>query len=456
MTERLVRWLPDGNLEYIGRNDFQVKIRGYRIELGEIESAIEKHGDVLQAVVIAKGDNDYNKKLIAYIVHGEFTPSVTELKEFLSEILPEYMVPSILVYLDKLPLTINGKIDRKSLPDPEFGSDENSYVAPRNELESRVCGIWSEVLGVPIDKIGIRDDFFKLGGDSILALKLLSKLNNFYKSYLKVVDIFNCKNIELLVTKIMQYKDKYQTIVKLNTTVNKPNIFMIHPGDAGCEVYSELATSLNDDFSCYGVDSYNLYNSYKIVNLNELAQYYLSYIEEIMLSTNQNVYILLGWSLGGQIALEIASILEKKGYDKIRVYLLDTILNDDYLLSLKSKIDLEKIKCEFRNYLIKQNLEKIYIDRVIVNMDIETDLSKQKISSSLANTQIFLFKAMAEDTRFNTIDFRTLYKYLFTLKYNNIDKIVSNCSNIKLIEMDNVSHGNILTQIKFLVSQIKF
>jgi acyl-coenzyme A synthetase/AMP-(fatty) acid ligase len=206
-TGDLVRWLADGNLEYIGRNDFQIKISGHRIELGEIEATLLKHGDVSQAAVIASNEDIHgNKRLIAYIVPGEFTPFATELMEFLAERLPEYMIPSVIINLEKLPLTINGKVDRRALPDPEF-KDVDTYVMPRNELERELCQIWAEVLGLPENKVGIQDDFFKLGGNSILAIKLVSKLNKNLNSSINVYNIFTSNTVDKLNC-YLQYNNK--------------------------------------------------------------------------------------------------------------------------------------------------------------------------------------------------------------------------------------------------------
>ena len=169
-TGDLVRWLADGNLEYIGRNDFQVKIRGYRIELGEIETALSLYEGIKQVAVIAKEHVDIsggvtgNKYLIGYYV-ADHKLDEESILSYVRGKLPEYMVPTALVHLTKLPLTINGKLDRKALPDPEFINRSN-YIAPRNELEERVCVIWAEVLGLPADKVGIQDDFFRLGGNT--------------------------------------------------------------------------------------------------------------------------------------------------------------------------------------------------------------------------------------------------------------------------------------------------
>lgn len=197
-TGDLVSYLPDGKLEYFGRNDFQIKIRGFRVELGEIENALKEHGDINEAVVIAKNNSIGNAMLVAYIVASEFVPTDIEVKEFLEESLPQYMIPEHYIFLDKLPLTINGKLDRNALPDPELLHGEN-HVAPRNELEEKMCDIYAEILGVTADKIGINDSFFKLGGDSILAIRLVSKLNTSCNASLSVRDVFIHKTIESLV-----------------------------------------------------------------------------------------------------------------------------------------------------------------------------------------------------------------------------------------------------------------
>ncbi|CAG2169614.1 unnamed protein product, partial [Oppiella nova] len=202
-TGDLVRWLPDGNLEYIGRNDFQVKIRGYRIELGEIENALSSYDGIGQSVVIAKEHKNteedlvVNKYLVGYYV-SESKLDEENIIGYLQKKLPEYMIPSVLVYLKELPLTINGKLDRKALPEPEFSSGDN-YVAPRNEVEKQVCEIWTNVLGLAVDKVGIRDDFFRLGGNSIVAIRLVSQLNKKLNSDIALSSIFKHRTIQELV-----------------------------------------------------------------------------------------------------------------------------------------------------------------------------------------------------------------------------------------------------------------
>ena len=168
-TGDLGRMLPDSNMEFLGRMDHQVKIRGYRVELGEIENKLLKHPAVKEAVVVDKTDSDGNKYLCAYMVwHEEQT--VAEMREYLAKELPDYMIPAYFVGIDQIPLTANGKIDRKSLPDP--GGSINTgveYVPPRNEIESKLVKIWQEVL--EIEKIGVNDNFFDLGGNSLSLIR---------------------------------------------------------------------------------------------------------------------------------------------------------------------------------------------------------------------------------------------------------------------------------------------
>ncbi len=175
-TGDLVRYLADGNVEFIRRIDHQVKVRGFRIELGEIEANLDQHPALKESVVIVREDEPGNKRLVAYIIpKNEEAPNISELRAHLKDKLPEYMVPAAFVYLEKMPLTPNGKIDRKALPEPDFQRPEleGEFVAARNEAEEKLVAVWQEVLG--IDKIGVNDNFFELGGDSILTIQVIAK-----------------------------------------------------------------------------------------------------------------------------------------------------------------------------------------------------------------------------------------------------------------------------------------
>jgi amino acid adenylation domain-containing protein/non-ribosomal peptide synthase protein (TIGR01720 family) len=174
-TGDLARYLPDGNIEYLGRIDNQVKIRGFRIELGEIEAALSQHEDVQVCCVIAREDIPGDKRLVAYIVpQPEITPTFSILRSFLKEKLPDHMIPSAIAILESLPLSPNGKIDRRALPAPEARTGiENDIVQPRTPIEEKLAEIWAQVLTV--EQIGIHDNFFELGGDSILSIQIISR-----------------------------------------------------------------------------------------------------------------------------------------------------------------------------------------------------------------------------------------------------------------------------------------
>ncbi|WP_144572332.1 non-ribosomal peptide synthetase [Bacillus paramycoides] len=169
-TGDLVRYLPDGNIDYLGRTDNQVKIRGFRIELGEIEATLQEHYLIKEAVVMVRENQLGDKRLVAYVV-GE--GGTEEWREYLKAKMPSHMVPSYFVEMKELPLTINGKIDRKSLPKPDYQGTQEGYVAPRNEREHMLSIIWERVLGSK--RIGIHDNFFEIGGDSILSIQIVSR-----------------------------------------------------------------------------------------------------------------------------------------------------------------------------------------------------------------------------------------------------------------------------------------
>jgi amino acid adenylation domain-containing protein len=191
-----VRYLPDGTLEFLDRIDCQVKIRGFRIELGEIEATLRQYSDVKEAIVLAWGESSH-KRLIAYIVPASSTTPAA-LRDFLQEKLPSYMVPSAFIILDSLPLTTSGKIDRRALPAPESIQQNlaNTYVAPQTEIEQTIAQIWQEVLQV--EKVGIYDNFFDLGGHSLLVLQVQSKLQTILKRSVSVTDLFQYPNISAL------------------------------------------------------------------------------------------------------------------------------------------------------------------------------------------------------------------------------------------------------------------
>jgi thioester reductase-like protein len=195
-TGDLCRYLFDGDIEYVGRIDHQVKIRGFRVELGEIEAALVLHPTVCEAVATVRPDTSGDARLIGYVIPGDkATPTVDELRSFLGTKLPGYMVPATFVLLEHLPRLPNGKVDRLSLPDPDSTRPDldKAYVAPRTDLERLLAEMWQEVLG--IDRIGVHDDFFELGGDSLQAVRLIHKLEEELDEHVYAVALFDAPNI---------------------------------------------------------------------------------------------------------------------------------------------------------------------------------------------------------------------------------------------------------------------
>lgn len=207
-TGDLVRYKPDGQLDFLGRIDHQVKMRGFRIELGEIEAVLHQHPSVQEAVVIIREDNPGDKRLVAYIITKTQSFSTTQLRHFLKDKLPEYMIPSAFVLLETLPLTPNGKIDRKALPQPEgVRADlETSYVAPQSEMENQIAMILQKVLQV--EKVGLDDNFFDLGGNSLLLLQVQSQLGEILNQEVPVVALFQYPTVKTLVHHLEHSPDK--------------------------------------------------------------------------------------------------------------------------------------------------------------------------------------------------------------------------------------------------------
>jgi amino acid adenylation domain-containing protein len=195
-TGDLGRYLPDGNIEFLGRQDFQVKIQGYRIELGEIEKALVQHSKIQDGIVTTVGETKGNKKLVAYILHqNEDAFDERELRNFLREKLPEYMIPSLFTVLKEFPLTSNGKVDRKALANSTSINFqiEKHFVPPQTSIEKKLATIWSEMLQV--DSVGIEDNFFELGGNSILSIRLILHIREVFQVELPLNKLFETPNI---------------------------------------------------------------------------------------------------------------------------------------------------------------------------------------------------------------------------------------------------------------------
>jgi acyl carrier protein len=196
-TGDLARFLSDGNIECLGRMDNQAKIRGYRVELGEIESVLAQHPAIRHTVVLARENTAGDKRLVAYVVAPPDTPP-NELRSFLKQKLPEYMVPSALVFLNEVPLSANGKVDRKALPQPDQTRPEldEGFAAPRTPVEEILANVWASVL--KLDKVGIHDNFFDLGGHSLMATRVVSRIREVIRIELPIRALFEMPTVATL------------------------------------------------------------------------------------------------------------------------------------------------------------------------------------------------------------------------------------------------------------------
>jgi hypothetical protein len=203
-TGDLARYRPDGTIQFLGRLDFQVKVRGFRIELGEIESVLERHPAVRQAVVLAREDRSGQKQLLAYLVCATEPTSEMDLHGHLRANLPDYMVPSVFVMLDAFPLTPNGKVDRRALPDPERTRPESGglYVAPRSPVEQALASIWANVLR--IERVGMNDHFFYMGGNSLLATRVMAQVRQVLGVELPLRSLFEGPTVAALALAVLQ------------------------------------------------------------------------------------------------------------------------------------------------------------------------------------------------------------------------------------------------------------
>jgi amino acid adenylation domain-containing protein len=203
-TGDMVRFLSEDSIEFLGRKDQQIKIRGYRIEPGEIEAQLELHPDVREAIVVPREDSSGQKRLVAYVAAGAPSLQVGDLRSHLADRLPEYMVPSSFVLLSALPRTPNGKIDRQALPEPAEAEDTELFVAPRTRVEEVLCRIWAELLGV--EEVGIKNSFFDLGGHSLMAMQLLSRLRGIFQLELPLRVIFEAPTVAELATALVSFE----------------------------------------------------------------------------------------------------------------------------------------------------------------------------------------------------------------------------------------------------------
>ncbi|MGO9152815.1 non-ribosomal peptide synthetase, partial [Mycobacterium sp.] len=313
-TGDLVSWGADGQLRYVGRADEQVKIRGYRIELGEVQAALAGLDGVGQAVVIAREDRPGDKRLVGYVT-GTADPA--GVRAALGERLPAYMVPAAVVVIDALPLTSNGKLDIRALPAPEYQGIDH-YRAPATLTEEILAGIYARVLGV--ERVGVDDSFFDLGGDSLLAMRLIAAINTSLNVDLSVPTVFEAPTVRSLSQRLEADAISVQELAPVQTLKKGTGVplFCIHPVGGMSWAYQTLGNYL--DCSIIGIQQILQREEAEPGSIRDMAK---NYADRIQALYPTGPYNLLGWSFGGVVAHELAVELQRRGCVIARLILLD-------------------------------------------------------------------------------------------------------------------------------------
>ncbi|MBT2393898.1 amino acid adenylation domain-containing protein [Streptomyces sp. ISL-1] len=321
-TGDLARWNSAGELEFIGRADHQTKIRGFRVEPGEVQSTVEADESVAQAAVLVREDGPGGKRLVAYAVPAdpEAGVDVAALRRRVAAALPEYMVPSFFVVLDELPLTINGKLDRKALPAPQAGASP-ADGAPRTPREDVLCSLFAEVLGLP--EVGVDDDFFALGGHSMLAMRLIARIRTELGLRAAVSDLFrNPTPARFLDAGGASEASDFEVLLPLRAGSDARPLFCVHPATGLAWSYLGLARQLPESLPVYGVQALGLAVG------STMPADFLTMInritEEIRSVQAEGPYRLLGWSLGGNIAHALAARFRAAGEEVELLALVDS------------------------------------------------------------------------------------------------------------------------------------
>jgi thioesterase domain-containing protein/acyl carrier protein len=351
------RRLPDGSIQFEGRKDFQIKIRGFRVELGEIESALTQHEFVREGVVVANENTSGEKRLVAYVVPKDKASSsfeggsglgasqtlslsqspkergeqsydlrAAELRDYLRQKLPEYMVPSSFVMLDALPLTASGKLNRLALPDPKDSVETVTPVAPRTPLEVSLTTIWADVLEVKA--IGINENFFDLGGHSLLAVRLFAQIEKRLDKRLPLATLFQAPTVaELAAVMQKEQTTGWSSLIAINPikreaqTTNAP-FFCVHALGGNVLEYRELAQHLGENQPFYGLQSAGLDGARPPhTQVEDMAAHYIKEMRELQ---PNGPYFIGGRSLGGVVAFEMAQQLQDQGEQIGLLALLDT------------------------------------------------------------------------------------------------------------------------------------
>jgi thioesterase domain-containing protein len=321
-TGDMARYLPNGEIEFVGRRDNQVKIRGFRVEPGEIESVLAKHPGVTDTAIVLRQDSTGNKRLVGYVVRIHEQVTESELRSHLKAQLPEYMVPSEFVFLKAMPLTPNGKIDRRMLA--TLNSEDQAKASSEtvnDPLQRQLLQIWEQLL----DRrgIGIRDNFFELGGQSLLAARLMHRLTQIHGKSLPLAVLLEAPTIEKLAVVLRGDLSKHwSSLVAIQPEGSKPPFFCVHGVGGNVVGFQELAKRMKPDFPFYGLQSQGLDGTSELyTTIGGMAEYYLGEIRRVQ---PRGPYHIGGFSMGGLVAYEIAQQLVAADEEVGLVVLFDT------------------------------------------------------------------------------------------------------------------------------------
>ena len=321
------RYLSEGTIEFLGRLDHQTKVRGFRIELGEIEANLLVYPNIRETVVIVREDAPGDRRLTAYVVFDQDSPvSHSDLRAFLQHSLPEYMIPGTFISLPTLPRNSNGKVDRTALPKPDAGGSSTlRYAAPRTHVEECLVGIWADVLHV--ERVSIHDNFFDLGGHSMLAVQVMSRIRETMegiRGQFPLIAVFQYPTVAALAEMLTRPSEgDASPLVAFRTEGSKPPLYCVDPTGTHVKAYQPLAHALREDQPVYGLSLNRLFAmDWRDVSVTDIAKEHVALIRRCQ--SPGTPFHLLGWSNGGVIALAMAHELERQGESIAFLGILDT------------------------------------------------------------------------------------------------------------------------------------
>ncbi|GAB2536855.1 hypothetical protein GCM10027085_29360 [Spirosoma aerophilum] len=393
-TGDLGKFMPDGEIHCLGRIDNQVKVRGYRIELGEIEHALVTNGGVKDVVVVAREDRPGDQRLVAYLVtnpplyNGAFIEQVPVWRTKLRTVLPDYMVPSDFINLEQLPITPNGKIDRKALPKPEAClSPKKGNQKPGTDLENLICGIWQNVLGM--ESISVDHDFFELGGHSMIAVQMMTRLEKEIGRRLPLSTLLIYPTVRKLARYLLvdEKSVTWKSLVPIKPQGKKVPIYIIHGIGLNLLNFSSLIAYMDPEQPIYGLQALGLDGKDEpLDNMEAIAAHYLT---EVINQNPNGPYAIAGYSFGGYVALEMARQLKEMGKEVKMLAMFDTNAQESDTHVNQTQLT------RFGRKIVRQFPKLMWFTRSLIQHPAETLQHQQRYLKRQLNT-VFKRKGLSE------------------------------------------------------------